>query len=209
MVRTTPAPIVQVTRPSQTINNSGSLNSGSSAHYSNHSDQPLNNSDIKINKLDSQQDDGVVIDSVNSDKQQISKNQVLANKTKESNLVVIDQVAWLPPITHAKIVQQYSNLIKGVDVSGKDGQSILAARDGVVVYAGHGLKGYGNLIILKHENNYLTAYSHNKLNLVKEHTKVKQGQKIAELGKTDSDKPILHFELRKDGKPINPTALFN
>jgi len=118
-------------------------------------------------------------------------------------------VSWLAPVTGGKIVQPYSAATKGVDVAGAEGQVVVASAAGKVVYSGNGLKGYGNLIILKHPDNYLTAYSHNKVNLVKEGDTVKRGQKIAELGKTESDKPILHFELRKNGKPVNPTPIFN
>lgn len=114
---------------------------------------------------------------------------------------------WLAP-TSGKIVQPYNATTKGIDVLGKEGQPVVAAYGGTVAYSGNGLKGYGNLVIIKHDGNYLTAYSHNKVNLVKEGDKVKRGQKIAELGKTESDRPILHFELRKNGKPIDPTPIF-
>ena len=80
----------------------------------------------------------------------------------------------------------------------------MAAADGRVVYAGAGLRGYGNLIILKHNNTYLTAYAHNKTLLVKEDAAVKRGQKIAEMGDTDADRVKLHFEVRKQGKPVDP-----
>ena len=80
-----------------------------------------------------------------------------------------------------------------------------AAADGKVVYAGNGLRGYGNLVILKHNNTYLSAYAHNQTLLVKEDQSVKKGQKIAEMGSTDSDQVNLHFEIRKLGKPVDPT----
>ena len=81
---------------------------------------------------------------------------------------------------------------------------MFAAADGKVVYAGNGVRGYGNLIILKHNNTYLSAYAHNQTLLVKEDQSVKKGQKIAEMGSTDSDQVSLHFEIRKLGKPIDP-----
>ena len=81
---------------------------------------------------------------------------------------------------------------------------MLAAADGRVVYAGEGLRGYGKLIILKHNNVYLTAYAHNRALLVKEDATVKRGQKIAEMGDTDADRVKLHFEVRKQGKPVDP-----
>jgi lipoprotein NlpD len=74
-----------------------------------------------------------------------------------------------------------------------------------VVYAGSGLRGYGNLVIIKHGGEYLTAYAHNKTLLVKEDQVVRKGQKIAEMGSTDADKVQLHFEIRKQGKPIDPS----
>jgi lipoprotein NlpD len=80
----------------------------------------------------------------------------------------------------------------------------LAAADGKVVYAGSGLRGYGNLIIVKHSATYLTAYAHNQTLLVKEEQSVKQGQKIAEMGNSDADQVKLHFEVRKMGKPVDP-----
>jgi lipoprotein NlpD len=82
---------------------------------------------------------------------------------------------------------------------------VLASADGRVVYAGAGLRGYGNLIILKHNNTYLTAYAHNQLLLVKEDQTVRKGQKIAEMGSTDTDRVKLHFEIRREGKPVDPT----
>ena len=96
---------------------------------------------------------------------------------------------------------------KGLDIAGKAGDPILAAADGQVVYAGAGLRGYGNLIILKHNNTFLTAYAHNQALLVKEDQKVRKGQKIAEMGKSDADRVKLHFEVRRQGKPVDPAKL--
>jgi lipoprotein NlpD len=93
---------------------------------------------------------------------------------------------------------------KGLDIGGKAGDPVQAAADGQVVYAGAGLRGYGNLIILKHNNTFLTAYAHNQALLVKEDQKVRKGQKIAEMGKTDADRVKLHFEIRRQGKPVDP-----
>lgn len=94
---------------------------------------------------------------------------------------------------------------KGVDIAGKAGDAILAAADGRVVYAGAGLRGYGHLVILKHNNTYLTAYAHNQKLLVKEDQNVKKGQKIAEMGSSDADRVKLHFEVRRQGKPVDPS----
>jgi lipoprotein NlpD len=93
---------------------------------------------------------------------------------------------------------------KGVDIAGKAGDPVLATADGRVVYAGAGLRGYGNLIILKHNNTYLSAYAHNQVLLVKEDQTVRKGQKIAEMGNTDADRVKLHFEIRRQGKPVDP-----
>jgi lipoprotein NlpD len=89
-------------------------------------------------------------------------------------------------------------------LSGAEGDPVLAAGDGRVVYSGSGLRGYGNLVIVKHEGDFLTAYAHNRSILVSEGQTVKRGQKIAELGKTDSEIPKLHFEVRRAGKPVDP-----
>ncbi|MBK7416328.1 MAG: peptidoglycan DD-metalloendopeptidase family protein [Dechloromonas sp.] len=93
---------------------------------------------------------------------------------------------------------------KGVDLSGKLGDPVLAAADGKVVYAGAGLRGYGELVIIKHNATYLSAYAHNRKILVKEKDQVTRGQKIAEMGNSDADAVKLHFEIRKQGKPIDP-----
>jgi len=90
---------------------------------------------------------------------------------------------------------------------GKAGDPVLAAADGRVVYAGSGLRGYGNLVILKHNTTYLTAYAHNQALLVKDDQTVRKGQKIAEMGSTDADAVQLHFEIRRQGKPVDPARL--
>lgn len=94
---------------------------------------------------------------------------------------------------------------KGIDIAGKAGDPVLAAADGQVVYAGAGLRGYGNLVIVKHNNTYLTAYAHNQKLLVKEDQKVRRGDKIAEMGNSDADRVKLHFEVRRQGKPVDPS----
>lgn len=95
---------------------------------------------------------------------------------------------------------------KGISIAGAPGESIFAAEQGRVVYSGNGLRGYGNLVIVKHEGDFLTAYAHNRAILVKEGQVVRRGQKIAELGMSDADRPMLHFEVRKGGKPVDPMA---
>jgi lipoprotein NlpD len=94
---------------------------------------------------------------------------------------------------------------KGVDIAGKSGDDVKAAASGSVVYAGSGLLGYGNLIIVNHSEHYLSAYAHNRKILVQEGEDVEAGQVIAELGSTGTDKPMLHFEIRRNGNPVDPT----
>ena len=93
---------------------------------------------------------------------------------------------------------------RGIDIAGNMGEPVRAAAPGLVVYSGRGLRGYGNLIIVKHNNDFISAYAHNKRLLVKENEIIKAGQKIAEIGNTDSDIPKLHFEIRFKGKPVDP-----
>jgi lipoprotein NlpD len=91
-----------------------------------------------------------------------------------------------------------------LDIAGRQGEPVIASAPGRVVYSGSGLRGYGKLVIIKHNKTYLSAYAHNKDILVKEGQSVIKGQKIAEIGNTDSDVPKLHFEIRKLGKPVDP-----
>ena len=115
-----------------------------------------------------------------------------------------DDIAWIWP-AQGKLIAGFDEVKnKGYDIDGKAGDAIIAAGDGRVVYAGAGLRGYGNLIILKHNNTYLTAYAHNQTLLVKEDQSVKKGQKIAEMGNSDADRVKLHFEIRRQGKPVDP-----
>jgi lipoprotein NlpD len=92
----------------------------------------------------------------------------------------------------------------GLDIAGKEGQAVKASSGGYVVYSGQGLIGYGELIIIKHSENMLSAYAHNKVRLVNEGDQVSAGQKIAEMGRNTSDEQLLHFEIRSRGKPVNP-----
>ena len=115
-----------------------------------------------------------------------------------------DDVDFIWPASGALIAGFDEAKNKGLGIAGKAGDPVLAAADGRVVYAGAGLRGYGNLIILKHNNTFLTAYAHNQTLLVKEDQTVKKGQKIAEMGSTDADRVKLHFEIRRSGKPVDP-----
>lgn len=100
-----------------------------------------------------------------------------------------------------------SGVNKGIDLGGKLGESVLAAASGQVVYAGSGLRGYGKLLIIKHNDIFLSAYAHNDHILVKEGDLVKAGQKIADMGSSGTDRVKLHFEIRSDGKPVDPLKL--
>jgi lipoprotein NlpD len=116
-----------------------------------------------------------------------------------------DDVDFMWPASGSLIAGFDEARNKGYDIAGKAGDPVVAAADGRVVYAGAGLRGYGNLIILKHNNTYLTAYAHNQTLLVKEDQSVRKGQKIAEMGSTDADRVKLHFEVRRQGKPVDPS----
>ncbi len=117
---------------------------------------------------------------------------------------VEDDVSFIWPASGALLAGFDEARNKGYDIAGKAGDAVLAAADGRVVYSGAGLRGYGNLIILKHNNTFLTAYAHNQTLLVKEDQAVRRGQKIAEMGNTDADRVKLHFEIRRQGKPVDP-----
>ncbi len=115
-----------------------------------------------------------------------------------------DEITWIWP-TSGPVLAGFDEVKnKGLDIGGAVGDPVLAAADGRVVYVGAGLRGYGNLIILKHNNTYLTAYAHNKTLLIKEDQSVRKGQKIAEMGNSDADRVKLHFEVRRQGKPVDP-----
>lgn len=115
-----------------------------------------------------------------------------------------DEFVWIWPAS-GKMVGTFSEgASKGVDIAGKAGDPVVSAGDGKVVYSGTGLRGYGKLVIVKHNNTYLSAYAHNQNVLVKEGQTVTKGQKIAEMGNTDADQVKLHFEVRRQGKPVDP-----
>ncbi|MFP5467834.1 MAG: peptidoglycan DD-metalloendopeptidase family protein [Gammaproteobacteria bacterium] len=115
-----------------------------------------------------------------------------------------DEIAFVWPAQGGVIATFDEARNKGVSIGGKPGDPVVAAADGRVVYAGAGLRGYGNLVILKHNNTYLTAYAHNQALLVREDQMVRQGQRIAEMGSSDTDRVKLHFEVRRQGKPVDP-----
>ena len=118
-----------------------------------------------------------------------------------------EDLNWAWPAAGPVATPFDDNKSKGLAITGKAGDPVLAAADGRVVYAGAGLRGYGNLVIVKHNATYLTAYAHNQTLLVKEEQVVRRGQKIAEMGSSDAERVQLHFEIRRQGKPIDPAKL--
>lgn len=115
-------------------------------------------------------------------------------------------IRWRWP-TQGEIIQRYTNsdlTRQGIGIAGRSGQAVVAAADGEVVYSGSGLRGYGELIIIKHSGDFLSAYGHNRKRLVAEGQRVQAGEPIAELGRTGTDRDKLHFEIRRSGKPVDP-----
>lgn len=129
----------------------------------------------------------------------------MATGSSKSAVAIDDGLGFIWPANGALIGGFDESKNKGLDIAGRSGDAVLASAEGHVVYAGAGLRGYGNLIILKHNNTFLTAYAHNQRLLVKEDQKVRKGEKIAEMGSTDTDRVKLHFEVRRQGKPVDPT----
>jgi lipoprotein NlpD len=116
-----------------------------------------------------------------------------------------DEPNWTWPTASSTLLVGFDeSKNKGLDLGGKTGDSVFATADGKVVYSGSGLRGYGNLVIIKHDDLFLSAYAHNQTLLVKEDQTVTRGQKIAEMGQSDTDRVKLHFEIRKQGKPVDP-----
>ena len=118
-----------------------------------------------------------------------------------------EEVAWAWPSAASIATPFDETRTKGLVFAGKAGDPVFAASDGRVIYVGSGVRGFGNLVIVKHNNTYLTAYAHNQTLLVKEDQVVRRGQKIAEMGSSDAERVQLHFEIRKLGKPVDPARL--
>lgn len=153
--------------------------------------KPVNNSSKPVKK------------STVKTKKRASAIQTVKNKTKSSTSN--KKLNWAWPIK-GKVIQRYSPSKgkKGIDISASKGSLVRSSEAGKVVYSGQGLVGYGRLIIIKHDDKYLSAYAHNQNLLVNEGQKVKKGQSIARLGRSGTDRYKLHFEIRKKGKPVNP-----
>lgn len=118
-----------------------------------------------------------------------------------------DDVNWQWPANGSVVSQFDEGKTKGLAIAGRAGDPVVAAADGQAVYVGSAIRGYGNLIVIKHNSRYLTAYAHNQALLVKEGQTVRRGQRIAEMGSTDADRVQLHFEIRRQGKPVDPAKL--
>ena len=127
-----------------------------------------------------------------------------AEKNPDAVAPAEENVGFIWP-AEGKVVGTFEDGKKGIDIAGKSGQQVVAAASGKVMYAGSGIRGYGNLVIVKHSNNLLSAYAHNKAIMVKEGQSVTKGEKIAEMGNSDADGVKLHFEIRQQGKPVDPS----
>jgi lipoprotein NlpD len=112
-------------------------------------------------------------------------------------------ISWGWP-ANGKVIQGFTQTTKGIDIAGNAGDAIEAAANGKVMYSGNGVRGLGNLIIVNHDNGFITAYAHNRTLLVKAGQDVKKGAKIAEMGQTDAASVRLHFEVRRQGTPVDP-----
>jgi len=139
---------------------------------------------------------------------QVRSNKPDTKRAKDSRAgsTYTKKISWQWP-TKGKIIGKYvarDSGKKGLDIAGKKGQRIYAAANGVIVYSGNGLRGYGKLIIIKHNDTYFSAYAHNNRLFVKEGKKVNKGQHIADMGSSGAQRVMLHFEVRRNGKPVDP-----
>ena len=114
-------------------------------------------------------------------------------------------ISWAWPV-RGNVITQFSSTTRGIDIAGTTGTPVNAAADGTVSYVGNGLRGLGNLVLVTHSNGFITAYAHNSRITVQANERIKQGQKIAELGDTDTTSPRLHFQVRRNGTPVNPLS---
>jgi len=143
---------------------------------------------------------------VNQPAKNVGQPQVPEKASAQTHSAVsAKRITWQWP-TKGKVVNYFSSsqLNKGIDIAGNSGQPVYAAAAGKIVYAGDGLVGYGKLIIIHHSSEYLSAYAHNDKVLVAEGQQVKQGEMVARMGDTGADRVMLHFQIRREGKPVNP-----
>lgn len=136
----------------------------------------------------------------------VKGTETIHSKSIRVSAMTIPRHHWMWPVK-GPVRQEYSSQAfgnKGINIGGRLGSPVVATASGIVVYSGAAVRGYGNLLIVKHNQSYLSAYAFNKRNLVKEGTRVREGQKIAELGQNNSGRVMLHFEVRHNGRPVNP-----
>ena len=144
-----------------------------------------------------------------SDESKVTGNQgafgnALPDESMDRDEGLVTSLGWVWP-ANGQITEQFSDSnSKGISIAGASGEAIFAVSDGKVVYSGNGLRGYGNLVIIKHPDEFITAYAHNRSIFVKEGETVNKGQKIAEMGMSETDSPKLLFEVRRGGKPLDP-----
>jgi len=144
-----------------------------------------------------------------SDESKVTGNQgafgnALPDESMDRDEGLATSLGWVWP-ANGQITEQFSDSnSKGISIAGASGEAIFAVSDGKVVYSGNGLRGYGNLVIIKHPDEFITAYAHNRSIFVKEGETVNKGQKIAEMGMSETDSPKLLFEVRRGGKPLDP-----
>ncbi len=137
----------------------------------------------------------------------VDKPAAVLHPEGDSSLVHATALVWSWPVKDAQVARFFDGSTpgsRGLSISGTYGQPIYAAADGYVVYSGSGLRRYGKLIIIKHDDMYLSAYAHNRILLVKEGDHLTRGQQIAEMGRTSGSRVKLHFEIRRNGKPVDP-----
>ena len=167
-------------------------------------------------KLTIRQSEYASADDFSSSSKSLTKNKSSKNNHGPSayknspqapkQVVTQGSLNWSWP-AKGRVIERFSTRNKknkGIDIAGKKGESVNAAAAGTVVYAGRGLRGYGNLVIIKHDAQFLSAYAHTSRILVREKEKIKAGQIIAEIGSTGTDKVKLHFEIRRNGRPVDP-----
>ncbi|BBB60475.1 peptidase [Undibacterium sp. KW1] len=158
----------------------------------------------EANLAELQKADATVVASVAPTVPVIKPESPVPAKAAEPATAETESVDWMWP-ADGKVLATFDDVKnKGFDIAGKMGQDVLSAGAGKVLYAGSGIRGYGNLVIIKHTSTLLSAYAHNKSILVKEGQSISKGQKIAEMGNSDSDTVKLHFEIRVQGKPVDP-----
>lgn len=187
--------------------NSSSSSSSSSSSNASSSSNKTSSSNTTASTGNSSSSSGKTTASTSTPKPSTPANAqtpIIKSKTR-----TVSGVTWSWPTTSGRVIEGFSTKEqgnKGVDISGQRGQAVLAASDGQVVYSGNALRGFGNLVIINHSNEYLSAYAHNESLLVKEGQKVKRGQQIANMGNTDASSVRLHFEIRYRGQSVNPLS---